>query len=413
MMLNAPAAKASSEVEPGGISLAHYAAIRAALAEGFAEAEVLKAEGVEKRAYQKADLFWKQTLVKDNDALDSFIKMLADAEDALGRSVQPLSENALAWVSFLHVIERTSDPGGLLTQAGLGLNDLSRLSRRWKKRVETNETLGKDLGALRKDANAKTLPNIVAGPKVLKKSRFAREEASKNQWLDGHHAMLRKLVEQQAENPLPPAPTVPFAPPIANLSPTELQATALALDIPRGPVLPFVRGAAELPPIEEKPARTHESLSGTGLSLDIPTGPALPFGEISLHNFLPPAPAGLGMTTPVLDLPKGDALPFVKSAEAEQLAKTVLTFQLPKELQKPKTPPIAKQPAPELALYTYAALCAQLAQGKTNTDEIFKSFGLADPEARNAVDITWKKKLQSNPALYAEWLRLFQYYSSR
>jgi hypothetical protein len=79
------------------------------------------------------------------------------------------------------------------------------------------------------------------------------------------------------------------------LAKSALAGTALALDVPRGPALPFVLGEApeevalpeaELVEIgedgEEKPkaaAKPRNKLAGTALALDVPRGQALPFAR--------------------------------------------------------------------------------------------------------------------------------------
>jgi hypothetical protein len=164
-------------------------------------------------------------------------------------------------------------------------------------------------------------------------------------------------------------------------APSKLAGTALAVDVPRGPALPFARGIApqaitegaldelrpqpsklggtalavdaprraatpfELenksipasppapPPPPEAPRAAPSKLAGTSLVVEVPHGPALPFDPsaapspaiaIAIANAIaaPRAPAGLGGTSLLVDVPRGAALPFAKSDPRSKKAET-------------------------------------------------------------------------------------------
>ncbi|MDI1448336.1 hypothetical protein [Polyangium sp. 6x1] len=323
-----------------GVSLAHYAAVRAALAEGFALDEVLAVEGIKARAWKKADVAWKKKLAGAPAFFGEFENELAEAEDWLARRVKPLDDDPAAWVSFLHAYMNSADPIGLLAGAGLGLNDVARLERRWARRVEEDAAVGKKLAELARAPRG--LPRIEVEPKVLRRSRLAEARlpadatASKasddgptsivrRRWLEAHRAVWRGLAEKavQVEPDVAPSPApLPLPPPPLPLlhlgGVNALQATSLALDVPRGPALPFVEGASPLTAqvTEPKPARAAESLSGTALVVDVPRGPALPFAGSE-------GAAKLAETSLVLDVPRGPALPFQAGVEAPEGVKGV------------------------------------------------------------------------------------------
>ncbi|WP_437305704.1 hypothetical protein [Sorangium sp. So ce388] len=67
-----PAAGAQEASE--GVSLAQYAAVRAAVAEGFPLADVLAVEGLRPRAFARADLHWKERLAAEPELLAEYAR---------------------------------------------------------------------------------------------------------------------------------------------------------------------------------------------------------------------------------------------------------------------------------------------------------------------------------------------------
>lgn len=163
---------AGAEAPIRGVSLVQYAAVKAAVAEGFALEEVLAVEGLKPRAFAAADLGWKQRVVAAPEVLAAYEVALAEAEDWLERPVEPLGDEVEAWASFLGSLGGAAGgPGGaeLLAAHGLGLNDVSRLRRRWARRTEKDAMLGERLGELR--ARPGALGSLRVGPRVLRASR--------------------------------------------------------------------------------------------------------------------------------------------------------------------------------------------------------------------------------------------------
>src|SRR5690606_28580279 len=108
---------------------------------------------------------------------------LAFAEDWLGREVSPLDADIAAWMGFLGAYGADGSPFDLLGGLGLGMNDLSRLSRKWKKRLAEDEKLRKQAAELAKK-DLKTAPKVRVSEGELKpfpwsKGRAAPEETKR------------------------------------------------------------------------------------------------------------------------------------------------------------------------------------------------------------------------------------------
>jgi len=160
----------------GEASLAQYAAVRAAVAEGFPLEDVLVTEGLKPRAFARADVAWKQRLAGDPEQLAAYEAELAEAEDWLERRVEPLAEDAAAWASFLAAFEAHAEPFALPQAKGLGMNDVSRLRRRWAWRAERDPKIGERIAELRTKPGK--LGPLRLGPLVLRPSRVAQARTS-------------------------------------------------------------------------------------------------------------------------------------------------------------------------------------------------------------------------------------------
>lgn len=165
-----------------GVSLSQYAAINAALAEELPLDEVLAIEAVASRAWPHATSAWRQRLVEDatgtGELFETYRRELAAAEDRLARKVAPLDDDVTAWVSFLRAFSSSPDPFNLLQRLGLGMNDVSRLQRRWASRMERDAALQSQAAKL-KEKEPSDLPRITAEPAQLRRSPAAEEIAPK------------------------------------------------------------------------------------------------------------------------------------------------------------------------------------------------------------------------------------------
>lgn len=162
---------------PRGISLEHYAAIRAALAEPFPRNKVLAIEGVPAARFSPADQEWKETLASPmgKELFERFKAALADAEDWLTRTVVPLDDDLAAWIAFQTAFMKAPKPDEVLRAASLGMNDISRLTRKWDRRLQADAALQKRAADLRQRSDS-PLPRITAEPRELRRSRVAPKE---------------------------------------------------------------------------------------------------------------------------------------------------------------------------------------------------------------------------------------------
>ncbi|MCC6527267.1 MAG: hypothetical protein IT373_31755 [Polyangiaceae bacterium] len=156
------------------IRIAHYAAVKAALAEGFALDEVLALEGLAANDWRAADAGYKAALAREPEKLARYAAEVARAEDALAREVPPLDSALPAWLAFLDAYGAAPQPFAFLARSDLGLNDLSRLRRAWARRCETDPALATTM-AERRSKPLAPLPRVEPRPRVLKPSRFAPE----------------------------------------------------------------------------------------------------------------------------------------------------------------------------------------------------------------------------------------------
>ena len=253
-----------------GVSLARYAAINAALTEGFPLPDILAIEGLSAPAWKEADAAFKVELTREPATLASYAAELAAAEDSLSRRVTPLDDDPNAWVAFLHAFSRSPEPFELLKTNGLGMNDISRLRRRWARRLEQENGLEKQLAKLAREPGE--LPPVQVEPAVLRRSRAAEaaqaaihveepptSSIAAHRALNAHRSVLQALAanEAQADTDVRPQPAMasdmamsaPANPEPAALPPgmrgfVDMRSTQLSPEAPpTNPAVPFV-GAA-------------------------------------------------------------------------------------------------------------------------------------------------------------------------
>ncbi len=367
MSLGSERSEGPSSVESfAGVSLVQLAAIAAARAQGFPLEEILNAEGLEMDAYRAADIEYKCRLADSGERerlIAAYQEELSRAEDRLQRQISPLDDDIESWVRFLGTYGEQSSPAEWLTALGLTSTDLSRLSRTWKKRLDTDVALGKraeklamqkmpyDISSLRV-ALAKLVPSPLAKPQTKSSLRETAPLPADamllvHRWLPrtepppepsaqvDFSAKLQPLVPLSMTNPvfsLPEddglpfveAPDVPDEPATpaeraADMAPPRdaLSGTSLAVDIPRGPATPFEKLDKPLKEKETEVKPAGAALGGTSLALEIPRGPATPFEKLDKplkekETEVKPAGAALGGTSLALEIPRGPATPFEK-----------------------------------------------------------------------------------------------------
>lgn len=177
-----------------GVSLRQYAAIQAALAEGFTEEEVLQKERVLVHDWRRAERKWLLRFDEQKSLAERLATEMAAAEDWLWRDIVPVQDDARAWAALYAAYSAASNRNKWLAQQGLTQNDISRLVRHWSRRAATDTTLAQRLTQCPQNADA---PDITPSPKKLKRARKG-----------GASAVEQPLVivtPQQEAKPEPPA----------------------------------------------------------------------------------------------------------------------------------------------------------------------------------------------------------------
>ncbi|WP_437731445.1 hypothetical protein [Sorangium sp. So ce1335] len=352
------------------MSLAQYAAVKAAVAEGFPLADVLALEGLEPRAFARSDVAWKQRLATEPELLATYEQELAHAEDWLDRQVEPLADDAAAWAGFLGAFGAHPAPFELLQENGLGMNDVARLRRRWARRAEEDAKVGEQIAELRAKPGA--LGPLRVGPPVLRPSRVANARESAKVSAGGPTAatphgepglglaeyaalcaeiealptqrarVLRRhgLADDEARASFDRrwqaalARDAALAKDFQRLEAHHARRLEMLLarardvaDVERSPEPLAASSASSAPPSGETmagpmtPTVPPEALRGTGPLLDVPRAAAVPF--VPARGALAPATTepkpqraaeSLTGTAPLPDIPQRAALPFAQSS---------------------------------------------------------------------------------------------------
>jgi len=433
-----------------GVTLVQITHVMAAKAEGFVLEDVLAAEGLGAEEFVAADVAYKAKLGDPDVGASLFAAYefeLGCAEERFSRRVRPLDEDIEAWTRFLAAYGASKAPRAMLDALGLTMPDLARLARTWKRRMEADRALARKAAKLAKDHDPEVKPPAVrVEPAKLVPSPHARSKP------------IAAVKAPSLRDPLLPRPRAPGPPP-------AISGTGLALDIPRGPALPFVEAddepASPPPRVVNLPPR--EALSGTALSLDIPRGPSLPFvgadggrGKPLIPEAAPapPAPPNLAGTALALDIPRGPALPFVstikpadpqeKAGEAApsfislprpSLSGTSLALDVPRGPDTPfevKEPPedlvatslyvaipreLLRKPAhapapPKLTLVQHAALTVELVMAPEHATDVLARYQITAAE-REALDIQYKAIVGADENQRSAWYEAYKAHYTR
>ena len=142
------------------VSLSKFAAVRAALSDGFSVSESLEASSVSEGSWRESLAHYNGTLLSDDEELAAFEVAFEDAQDNLARDVDPLSDDLSSWVGFGLKAE---DVGfqAVCEEYGLTAGDIGRLSRQWRKRLDDDEALADEARAMREEQPAPSAPPSV------------------------------------------------------------------------------------------------------------------------------------------------------------------------------------------------------------------------------------------------------------
>ena len=377
------------------LTVEQYAGISAALADGYPLDAVLENEDLALKAWPDADTAWKQKLVADPTTFESYRARLGEAEDWLGRKVAPLDDDLAAWLGFLGAYGKHTAPFDLLGGLGLGMNDLGRLQRRWDKRLKADQELAKQAEELAKKKPS-AVPKVSAAKGVLKPFPWSKRRAPIK-------ASPPEVIRREAPAPAPalaPAPVFAFAP-HPDLLPLAAPIAALIAPPIADPALP----------------RAPSKLAGTALAVNAPLGPALPFGrgiapkEIAEGSPDEPQPkrSALGGTALALDVPRGPALPFVapvKAAKRKKLGELKFGMEIPENL-----PSARSAYTPPLTIEQHGSLAVELGFAPEKTAETLARYHLT-VEARAQLDAHYREKIAGSAETRAAWDRAYQSYTT-
>lgn len=150
-----------------GVSLEQYAGVSAALAENLPLDKVLEQEKIDPAAWPLAERGWREAMSQSPDVHIVYMQKRRQAEDCLGRTIEPLESDASAWVGILGALATADSPASVLEPLGLKMSDVGRLGRVWKRKAEKNADVAKSLADLA--GKAKPPTRVTAGAVELKR----------------------------------------------------------------------------------------------------------------------------------------------------------------------------------------------------------------------------------------------------
>lgn len=428
-----PADSGSPEVLHG-LTLEQVAGVNTALAEGFTLEAILASEQIPKDAWPEAELAWTSRVARDGaqgPIFGEYAARCAVAEDCLSRAVTPIDTELPAWIGFLQAYAAHAAPAQMMASLGLGPNDLSRLQRRWERRLEQDPALAKQAAELAKKGPC-PLPKLVVGAAKLTLFPWSRRGPVATQ----------AAPEADAPRAAVPADTS-FAPGKIRLysyvavkarlaeSPGREQEVLAELGLSDFAVTdagwqvvlrdnPDLRrdyeqllraqrakarvaaigasGAERKAPLAREPVapvlpavhRAPAHLVGTALPSMGPAQPALPFMAPSVSAEAEPKP-------PTSDLPR----PQPRSA----LAGTALAVDVPRGLALP----FASKSAPELTLEQHASLSCELAEAPGEAAETLARYRITEAD-KLALDAHYAAERAREPAAQRAWDAAYQTY---
>lgn len=390
------------------LPLERYAVVRAALAEQHPLSEVLAAAGLESAAWRDADLGWKERLATaDGDLLGVYERSLSCAEDRMVRAVLPIDRDPLAWASFCAAFSKTQDPAAFLGEKGLGPNDLSRLTRAWRARIEKDPSLSQRLASAQRASNP--LPEIAPGPRAPVSAAVAARGAP-GEGLSPVPDMVSVRSSPIPESGPAAAPSRPSPLPASGAAPSFLRG-----EIPAAPLVPsFLRSQPVHTPEPEAPRPRVNSKNlfgaGTVVGSKPADSPVLPFRPPSP----PPAPpasaptrgrtlAASGPTAPIAVLPFGGNRPSPPPPSSRAAV-------LPQSTGTPH--PVPSGPLPAFSVHQYASLAVELALWPDRKADTLRRYGLTEAQ-KGAVDASFHARLADGDerrrfaeacATYRHWL---------
>jgi hypothetical protein len=167
-----------SDLVFANVRLEHHAGVSAALAEGIPLADVLQQEGIAEADWKVADKKWREALSSSPDLQMEYARKRMEAEDALARKIDPVEDDAAAWVGLLGAVQAADDPSEVLKPLGLKSTDLGRLGRAWQRKAKKDPAVVKKLSELSGKGVAPT--SVKAEPIKLKPFPWTKGAAAQS-----------------------------------------------------------------------------------------------------------------------------------------------------------------------------------------------------------------------------------------
>lgn len=272
-------------------------------------------------------------------------------------------------------IEHGGERDSVLRRDGLAPTEWIQLQRRWLDALASEVAHGENTLAVRycrafETAHPEALEERTKPPAPRAPSLEAAVPPPPPEPVRAEAAQTPSYLKPVLQSPAPAdgwAASAPVAP--------KKQATVLAFEAPRAPVVPFREGAP--PQLPLSPARPAEAVSriptGTALALDGARGPATPFGADPTEPNPKPAnaPARIGSGTAwAPSAPSTPATPF-QPADAESQG---------------------------FSLSRYAELVAARDEAGADLTTVLSRFELA-PAASAQLDAYWQRRFSANGLL--------------
>lgn len=324
----------------------------------------------------------------------------------------------------------------VLARQALDEAGFAALEARWQRRFAADSTLAQDFRRLVRYYEAK----LKTGSKQVLASETPR--------LDPAPVMTSVATGALAEPSARPA--------------NALVGTALAVNVPRGPALPFVEAApvsvliTESPPAEVKSERPAAQLGGTSLAVEVPARPALPFEgpkgpakevqaklagtalavHVPVEPELPfvesapaviPAPpakeskaerpaAKFGGTALTVDAPRGPVLPFGGAEEVGPPPSRNKFARMSLDISAARDQGLAEQASaggtgqvPALTLEQHASMTVEIAMAPEKATGVLARYGLT-AEGKREVDGYWRKRVMANAGERDAWEKAYRAY---
>lgn len=364
-----------------GLSLEQYAGITAALAEGFPLDTILEQEGIAREAWEEAARAWTKAVVAEMDLQLLLVQKRRIAEDCLGRAISPLDSDKSAWAGLLGALATSEEPSSVAEALGLTMSDIARLGRAWKRRIQAEPSVAKELAELAATAKAPT--RIEAEPRKLRPFPWTspRRMAStsgpiiKHDDSPGEAASAGHPQRQLASFQLR-AQEDDGAGQRPNVSPKVSPAAAQP---PKRRYVPLV--TADLPPTEElrRLIAAAEPRAAMGRSKPAPVEP----------DSSDDGSANAGGTAELTRPPDVvAALPFRESA-------------MP-----------ASDTPPSLSLHDYARFRAQVRIRGENDETVWRLFGIGSLSAKEKLQGMFAARFRADPKAQADFIALVEKFAA-